>query len=443
MISARNIRAMLKDLGPNALRDGSFKAHLRDLLGVKMKDNPDGRFPFKLVESEAQIHHEEFSIRDLYSEFIGRDVIDGLLNPKNGDDTQLREALDPVLSTNFQNINAVNATIGGLVEQRVLAGFTLPEFIADQVFETMPTSVNGGKLIGLPNITPSDGFTGEGEEHSQAGQSERWVIAPANKKKTRKLGLTREAVAYDLTGQLMSDGESMGKTLAYEKDYWCGGVAMGIDFIAGTPGFVAGLINNTYIYKGQPTDSPNATYQTAAGTGTSAKYNYINKFQNVLADYKNFQAVQAKLNLMREFETGFPITAKLKDVLVSPNSEYNARLVIHSTQVLNTTGTSGLSGVGVGTFAANPVPNVRILSSNIWNKLLVDSGVSQTNADIRWWAGDLKAGLVWREVWPMQVLPGNPSSLEMLDRQIVAAWFGSWYGTPMVRSPYNIIESTE
>ena len=106
-------------------------------------------------------------------------------------------------------------------------------------------------------------------------------------------------------------------------------------------------------------------------------------------------------------------------------------------------GGSGLSGVGVGTFSGNPIPNVNLIASAIWNKLLVDQAVSQTNADIRWWAGSFKEAFVWREVWPMQVIPANPTSSEMLDRQIVNAWYASWCGTPMVRSPYNVIESTE
>ncbi len=438
MISARNVRAMLKDVGPQ-----NYREHLRALLGVKLKDNANGRFPYQIDLREAQISPDEFSVRDLAYEFLGRDYVDGLTNEK-GADLDLREAVNPVLSSNFQNINAFNQTVGGLIEQRVLAGYLLPEYIADTVFETMPTTVNGGKMIGIPNVQLSPGFTPEGQEHSEMGLTERWVIAPTNKKKTKKLALTKEAVAYDLTGELMNQGESMGKSLGYEKEYWCAATAMGVNIAAGTPGFVDGITTNTFIYKGQPTDTPNATYQTAAGTGTSAKYNFINKFQNVMADFSDFQNVQAKLNLMREFETGYPILASMSDVLVSPNAVYQAKVIINATQVLATTGTSGLSGsAGLGTFAGNPIPNVNLIASNIWNKVLVDQGVSQTNADIRWWAGQFKKAFVWREVWSMNVLQANPTSTELIDKQIVNTWFASWYGTPMVRDPHYVVNSTE
>lgn len=439
MITGKNVRALIKDSGGDLAR---YRARLRDMLGVQVKENSNGRFPFQLRESEAAISHDEFSIRELAQEFLGRDYVEGLTNEKGGEDIPLREAVNPVLSSNFQNINAFNQTVGGLIEQRVLAGFTLPEYIADKVFETMPTKVNGGKLIGIPNVQLSDGFTPEGQEHTEMGLTERWAIAPANKKKTKKLALTKEGVAYDFTGELMNQGESMGKTLGYEKEYWCAGVAQGVDFVAGTPGFVAGLTNNTYIYRGQPTDTPNATYQTAAGTGTSAKYNFVNQLSNPLVDFNSFQTVHQKLNLMREYETGYPILAGLRQVLVSPNKIYNARVVIRSSQVLSTTGTSGLSGVGLGTFAANPIEDAELLASNIWNKVLVDAGVSQANADTRWYAGEFKKAFVWREVWPMAVLQANPTSTEMLDKQIINAWFASWYGTPCVRDPHYVVEST-
>ena len=160
-----------------------------------------------------------------------------------------------------------------------------------------------------------------------------------------------------------------------------------------------------------------------------------------MVDYKNFQTVQAKLNLMQEFETGYPILAPLRGVIVSPNALYNAKVIINSTQVLSTTGTSGLAGVGAGTFAGNPVPNVAMYSSPIWNKQLVDSGVSGQR-DIRWYGGAFKKAFVWREVWPLSVVQANPLSTEMLQSDIVNAWYASWYGVPVVRDPHYAIAST-
>jgi hypothetical protein len=135
---------------------------------------------------------------------------------------------------------------------------------------------------------------------------------------------------------------------------------------------------------------------------------------------------------MREPETNIPIDCEMKDIVVSPNAEYNARNILHQTQVLQVSGASaGLSGTGgIGTFAPNPLPTLNIYKSNIWNKVLVDSGVSQTNADIYTYCGDLKSAFVWREAWPFNLEQLNPMSPEMKGREIAIGWAGSWYATP-------------
>jgi hypothetical protein len=127
---------------------------------------------------------------------------------------------------------------------------------------------------------------------------------------------------------------------------------------------------------------------------------------------------------------------------VSPNSEYNARNVIHATQVLPFSNAGTVDFPTAGTFAPNPIPTVKLYASPIWNKVLVDSGISQANADIYWYAGDVRRAFVWREVWPMSVVQANPLSTEMLQSDIVNAFYSSWYGVPVVRDPRYVINST-
>lgn len=438
MITASQVKKLIKEAGPY-----NFKSEFRKLLGVKTKTNENGTFPARFDAKDAQISPDEFSVRELSEGFLGREYVNGLNNPKN-DIVQLQEMLNPVTPSNFVDINAFSAVIGGLLEARILENYNLPEFISDRFFETQPTRVNGNKLIGLPNLQLSDDFVAPGQEYPNIGMQERWAIAQPNKKKGLSLSLTKEAVYYDLTGELLSQAASLGRSLGYMKEYWLAAVAQGVNIAAGTAGFIDGLTCNTYIYNGQPTDTPASTFQTSAGTGTSAKYNYVNSLSNPLTNYVSVQNVQAKLNLMREYETNFPIMAPLTDMLVSPNVEYAARTVIHASQVFPVSGASGgLSATGgLGTFAANPIPSLNLMSSAIWNKVLVDSGVSQTNADIYWYAGDFRKAFVYREVWPMQVIQTNPNVPEMQGRDIVAAWFSSWYGTPVVRDPRFIIQST-
>ena len=56
MIRARNIRQLMKETGSN------YKAKLREMLGVQVKENPEGTFPARFDASKAQIGTDEFSI---------------------------------------------------------------------------------------------------------------------------------------------------------------------------------------------------------------------------------------------------------------------------------------------------------------------------------------------------------------------------------------------
>src|SRR5262252_4788792 len=247
MVKAKNIRQMMKECGP-----ANYRSKLREMLGVEVKQNPEGTFPARFNKDKAQISADEFSVRDLAEEFMGPQFVAGLHNEKLTESyqAQFREALAPVTASTFQDINAFNQTIGGLIEVRILQGYQLPEFIATNLVETMPTRVNGGKLIGLPNIQLPSGPTSEGSEFPNIGMQERWVIAQANVKYAMKLSLTRESVVYDLTGELLTAAESLGQSLGYVKEYWLAGVIQGKDIPSTTAGFTAGRTCNTYVYNG-------------------------------------------------------------------------------------------------------------------------------------------------------------------------------------------------
>ena len=80
MIKAKNLRTLLKEVGPSG-----YRAKLRELLGVETKDNPEGTFPARLNESKAQIGTDEFSLRDLCEEFLGSGFVSGMANDKTAD----------------------------------------------------------------------------------------------------------------------------------------------------------------------------------------------------------------------------------------------------------------------------------------------------------------------------------------------------------------------
>ncbi len=158
MIKGRNIRQMLRDAGNGR----NFKAEFRRALGIQWDPVLERSYI-----KDPQISTEEFSIRNLTEEFLGREFIEAChVGPltstqmdtmkyatENMQEKALFEDTAIGLSPSvFQDINAWNASVSGLIEVRLLAAYNRPDFIWEDFVEVQPTRVNGGKIIGIPYI---------------------------------------------------------------------------------------------------------------------------------------------------------------------------------------------------------------------------------------------------------------------------------------------------
>ena len=425
MIKASSVRKVFNECKKKGI---PFKSVLRENLGIVVKDYPDGRFPAKIDRSKQQWGTDEFSVRELYEEFVGP--------------AYLKEDASPVLPSQFSDISAFNMSVGGLVERHLLAGYESPDFISDNFVTVQRTSQNGGKLIGLPRVKVPYDYTSFGEEMPTASLQERWALAQPNKKLAHKLALAKESVIYDLTGELLSSAEGVGYALRLGRETMIACAVMGINLAANTSNMLPPGFNGqqNYWYDAAISDTAANVYQNAAGTGATAKYNYINSLPSTsLVDWQTYQTIQGQLNLQREYETTYPILAKMDATLVSPQKEYQVRNIVHATQVIPVSNGGTTNFPTNFTSAANPIPTMQVFSSTIFNKLLVDVGFTQSNADSLIYTGDFKKAFIWREVWPLNVVQVNPLSSNLAEREIVNEWTCSWCGVPGVADPRYVI----
>jgi hypothetical protein len=445
-IKGSNLKSMIKDVGM-----GNFRSHLRKLLGVKTKQYPSGVFPCKYDASEAQIGVDEFSIREISESFLGQQFVDGIHDVKTAESTmlELAEAINPVTPSTFSNINAWTSVMGGLIEQRILAGYNMPDLIGRDLVEVVPTRVNSQRIITIPNITFPKRPTYAGEEIPSVGMNSRWILRQELIKYAQKLALTKEAVVFDLTGELLSQAESLGRTLALAQEMYIAASVQGVNISATatiTPDSVNGFTANTYAYNANVGDAFNNTFQTSAGSGTTAKYNYVNQStgKTGITSWTDMQFIRGQLSLSTEYETGFRINASLDEVLVSPFNFDQAQYVVHNTQVFNMSSGFPTSGNAPGTFSPNSPLNasVQVKKSANWEQVLVSSGVSQANAQCYVTAGNFKKSHAFYEAWPMLIEQGNPTSSEMISTQTVNLWVASWYGVPVVKDPRYVYQFT-
>ncbi len=447
MIKGRHIKALVRESGPN------FKNDLRALLGIKVKGrNIAGGDALELCESRW--NPEEFSIANLADELLGQEFTDGLTNAKlsAGNMQELREAIPAQGASSLQDINAFSATVGGLLERKMMEGYGQVTPISQHLFrmDNGVTVQEGQKYYCLTNLAGPLRPTHEGLELPNVAPQPRWVWRPPTTKYGGQVSCTREAmIAADGTGLALQNASSLGYSVAYWEEYWCSVVFQGINVPAGKElnGFADGIDGRTYQYKtADNTAAPGAhgTYQTAAQTGANIQYNYVNQATQTIVDFTSIQAIGAKLALMTEFETGRRIPfERVEQIVVAPAKRMNAEVIAHATQVLPfSPGTSTSAVLGGGTYAKNPVNGLEVLSSSIYNKSLVDSGISQANADVYATAGSGRKAFVKAVMWPFSSQMVNPLAYGMVTSEIAFCMAGSVRMVPFVEEPRYVFQCT-
>lgn len=479
MIKGRNVKQMFRDCGGKL---GTFSQKFRHLLGIR-EDPRTGR---RYVDQTAkQMGVDEFYLRDLTEAFLGSEFIAELhagppsgqkaailSHALNGDITQnrlLMEDVAPVTPSIFQDISAWNASISGLVEVRLLEGYNQPAFIGDDFCEAQPTRVNGGRMIGIPYPAPFHEVVAPGIEFPTIGMQEIWVWARPNMVLGGKLALDRNTVVYDLSGELMGRAESIGKGLGLEREYVIAANVLGVAPLASAmkiPQSVLNQLGDSFRMNVSGLDAtPNPTYQTAGsvsanGTSLPNAYNYVNKQtgSNSFQDWSELNKVRNLLNLMRDPALNQPFDTDLVRVWVAPFIYDNAKRVQHATQVLNVTGNPAAAYGPLNQGTGSTVPPVwtqgpgfpegsqlsqwDLHTSNLWHQVLLDAGVSEANAEKYYLAGNPKKSFVLRTAWDARVDQANPSSSELLGRNIVNEWVAQTSFQFVVREPRYTVLTT-
>lgn len=459
----------------------NFRKLSRELLGGEFCDeweSDTGPMPVTRAEvfqkaysshnqaTASRLLHESFE-RGSFVDFSMAQTLQEGINKGLGKSHRLvTEDAAPLTPDIFQEINLYTSTVAGLLEVRILEGFRSVDFISENFVKVEPTRSNGGKIISVQNVSPAIQLWQPGLEFSNIDVKPLFAWAFENIIPGAKISLDKYAVLFDISGELMAKAENLGYGLGYILEYYRLAHTMGISSITSSvldPSVTAQIQNRFLLNDPNGSGTPNATYQTSGNTNNTRLpngYNFANQQTQSFTDWTSLQQAQNLLNLMRDPVNNLPIQGHIKEVLVDPSQWQLALYVKHMTMVTDVTGTPATSYNGIPFQGSNStVPPVLTQSpgrtplqeimdwtpykSNIAHQIWLDAGVSEANAKKRWLAGDFKRAFRWRQLQDLLTQSANPTSADLLSKNIVGLWTGQWAGQMVVENPRAVILNTE
>lgn len=385
----------------------AFLKDYRKLLGLRKTSRGVLRRFDTLESGEPAYEPQASSLRDLAEGIVGQDFVESM-NPVPHDDAfeGLEAGEGAVNPGNFPNTSLYYSAITGMLEAQVLMAYDKPEYIADRVAPAQQTSLRSNKLVGIGRLGDQAKIINPGEDHPLLNMTERWVTTPDTVKRGSGIAVTKEAIFFDYTGQILERASTVGDELALNKEKRVLRMLCGLD--------------NPYNYNG-------TSYNTYLTSG-----NWINTQSSLpLTDWTALEAARLLFSRMTDQETSERITIRPDTLIVSDGRETAAEQVLNATQL----------EIRTQSAAQNRWNNNQergrytLISSPILEQVLVDSGVSASNALEYWFLMNAGKAFVYMQNWAVQRQTVTADSWTMASKGLVFAVFCNEMGACAVREP--------
>lgn len=354
---------------------------------------------------------EELSIRDIAEATLGEAGMRAMAKQPNAAGfqmTQMQEAVAPVNLSAFSNIT------GQLIYQGVYDAYSAPEYIGDTLVTNENSREDNTRVPGLDPIDDDAAIVDEGGEYQDVKFGEDYIDIPQSKKRGLKIGVTREAVFFDRTGQVLEMARSVGERLGLNREKRILKTVLGID--------------NSYKRKGTAVD----TYIT---TG-----NRINDLTNALTDYTSFDtAMKAFADMRDDRKDPEPIVVNPKQLLVNDALMYTTRNILRSTEIAVAPAVSNSASK-----MPNPYSGMLAQVGSPWVRKLLTGATtnSQTNSAAEaatfWYIGDFKRAFRYRTLFPLSVIAAQ-NDVAQFERDVVAQFRADERGVPYIWAPWYVI----
>lgn len=364
----------------------------------------------RLAESvrRGEIDRRDLSLRNAFVSLVegGSELIHGFDPRRGGSRTMLREA--GVHTGLFANIS------GQIVYSEVMDAYQNPQFIGPRLARTVPTQFDGEKIPGITAIGDVAESIGEGKAYPIAGVSESWIETPSTIKRGLIIPITKEAIFFDRTGQLLDRCRRVAEAIAINKEKRL------IDLAVGA--------TSAYRRNGSALI---ATYGDNSGT-----HNWDNlAASNTLVDWTDIDVARQLFDGITDPDTGEPIILDPNQLLVPTSLTQTAAYILNATEVRTLTASSTITTIGP---SPNPYPKLEVLY-NQWVTARLTAGSIATTT---WYIGDFMRAFAYMENWPITTSEAPSNSHEEFHYDIVQQFKVSERGAAAVVEPRAVVKCT-
>lgn len=415
-----------EDESPEAQMDGADKwvEYFNRQLGLEYDSY--GR---PSLDPKARFKADDFTLKSLAESLCGWEWANSLGRSQGGAGSRSASSIArsimesdgsavAITPGNLPNVSSYLGSIVGLLDAKMISGYKKPEFIGDQICETVVTKTRQVKMIGLSRMGDMAHRRNPGDEHKFAQVGERFSLSTATENDGLAGAVTFEAVFYDETREIMDSVYQVGDELGFRKE---------LDTLRVMAG-----VSNPYNYK-------NSDYNT---WGTSG--NWINDHSNPFVDWTSVNAALSLGSRFTDQEQGLRVVVEFDTIVCSPKRAPYVEALMAAREVEHRTQSAAFVS-----HAPNPMSRYKVLKSVNLDDLLTRTAANgglalvQANADEYWWL--LKTGtngFMYRtENWPLTVEPATPDSYTMKNRRILLAVFADQSHAIDIREPRHGIRN--
>jgi hypothetical protein len=390
-----------------------------------------------------------YTIRDLYANLVvskadgqpvGTTFIQEYMDPRNQRSLwEAGGAIDAVDSSAFMGIT------GQLMVTEVLKPYEKEEYIVRKLIPTYPSPLEQERWIGIaPPSDPGKNIlrVAEKEPFRTAGLHEQYVQSPITRKEGLIIGLTKEAIFFDRTGDLVNQAAEVGDLIAFSEEQECIGCVIG------------GTTDPTYFVEKRAIDSAPVTLDLfqAAGAGSGAyqlayahstrAYPFVNEVpDNPLVDYTSVRLCDQYFSNIVDPNRGRPIVVGQPFILAPHTKRMDIMQLIYAENIMKLSKQGMTTAGALLTNSPNVLNTIGLTIDQVRTSRLLKSemvaqlGLTAAQADLVWFYGDIGRAFRYVSNWPLTVTQAPVNSEAEFNQDIVARWKASKRGRCAVFEP--------